>query len=322
MSRFLISDRGHKRKRTRIGMALDGLEDGQEELGGIAESEEESHAISSHVLAPENILNSSAKKRRVTFSTVTREDLKKAGVMRKRLVFDAPKVNALIMTRGLTPHAAIETVLLHARLKNIYAHVNMDYPPGSRMILDAILLTSAQICSAQQRKVAILPGLRIAQEEGVRIAHPVSGYEVWLSGNVDYAVIEYEDVEDNKDRLLAPGGSREDALAISTGRMLLVEARGQSPEQSFATYIPKAVSQAIAVLKCANLAEVRFCLSDGQSWMFFILKSHDGTLTYYESAIRRLSRDVLACSDVPLREIVQLVCEWLRPTMNDLFELE
>jgi hypothetical protein len=66
------------------------------------------------------------------------------------------------------------------------------------MILDAILLTSAQICSTQQRKVAILPGLRIAQEEGVRIAHPVSGYEVWLSGNVDYAVIEYEDVEDNK----------------------------------------------------------------------------------------------------------------------------
>jgi hypothetical protein len=63
---------------------------------------------------------------RVTFSTVTREDLKKAGVMRKRLVFDAAKVNALIMTRGLTPHAATETVLLHARLKNIYAHVNMD----------------------------------------------------------------------------------------------------------------------------------------------------------------------------------------------------
>jgi hypothetical protein len=72
-----------------------------------------------------------------------------------------------------------------------------QYPPGPRMILDAILLTSAQICSAQQRKVAILPGLRIAQEEGVRIAHPVSGYEVWLSGNVDYAVIEYED-EDNR----------------------------------------------------------------------------------------------------------------------------
>jgi hypothetical protein len=68
---FVVSDRGHKRKRTRslqdspidLGMALDCLEDGQEELGGIAEPEEESHAISSHVLALENILNSSAKKR-------------------------------------------------------------------------------------------------------------------------------------------------------------------------------------------------------------------------------------------------------------------
>ncbi|KAH9997543.1 hypothetical protein BJV77DRAFT_960078 [Russula vinacea] len=34
------------------------------------------------------------------------------------------------------------------------------------------------------------------------------------------------------------------------------------------------------------------------------------TLTYYESASYRLSRDVLEKSDLPLREIVQLVCEW------------
>jgi hypothetical protein len=58
------------------------------------------------------------------------------------------------------------------------------------------------------------------------------------------------------DRLLAPGGSREDALAISTGRILLVEARGQSPAQSFAAYIPKAVSQAIALLKCAKYVRI------------------------------------------------------------------
>ena len=35
------------------------------------------------------------------------------------------------------------------------------------------------------------------------------------------------------------------------------------------------------------------------------------TLTYYESATYRLSRDVVENSDMPLREIVQLVCKWV-----------
>ena len=41
------------------------------------------------------------------------------------------------------------------------------------------------------------------------------------------------------------------------------------------------------------------------------MKSENGTLTYYESAMRRLSRDVVESSDMPLREIVQLICEWV-----------
>ena len=41
------------------------------------------------------------------------------------------------------------------------------------------------------------------------------------------------------------------------------------------------------------------------------MKLVDGTVTYYESATRRLSRESLENSDLPLREIVQLVCEWV-----------
>lgn len=66
------------------------------------------------------------------------------------------------------------------------------------MILDAILLALTEIASTQKRGVAILPEMRIAQGDGVQISHPVSGYELWLSGSVDYAVIEYEDVRDYK----------------------------------------------------------------------------------------------------------------------------
>lgn len=66
------------------------------------------------------------------------------------------------------------------------------------MILDAILLALAEIASTQKRGVAILPEMRIAQGDGVQVSNPVSGYELWLSGNVDYVVIEYEDVRDYK----------------------------------------------------------------------------------------------------------------------------
>lgn len=66
------------------------------------------------------------------------------------------------------------------------------------MILDAMLLALAEIVSTEKSGVAILPEMRIASGDGVQISHPVSGYELWLSGNVDYAVLEYEDVRDHK----------------------------------------------------------------------------------------------------------------------------
>ena len=155
-------------------------------------------------------------------------------------------------------------------------------------------------------------------------------------------VIEYEDVRDYKgesdyhtlslstafsDRLLAPGGSREDAFDISQGRLFLVEARRQSLEQNLVCYILEAVSQAIALLRSAKYANTSsftslsqncfpavqrsVSLSDEQTWIFFILQLANETLTYYESAIRRLSGDVPENSDLPLREIVQLVSEWV-----------
>ena len=62
------------------------------------------------------------------------------------------------------------------------------------MIVDAILLSLAKIMSTQKKKIVIFPEMRIARGAGVQISHPSSGYELWLTGSVDYAVIEYEDV--------------------------------------------------------------------------------------------------------------------------------
>ena len=59
------------------------------------------------------------------------------------------------------------------------------------------------------------------------------------------------------DRLLASGGSRDDVFDILKGRLFLVEAKRQSLEQSLVSYIPEAVSQAIALLKSAKRSEER-----------------------------------------------------------------
>ena len=62
----------------------------------------------------------------MTFSTVKQEDLENAGVERKRLYFEPAKVAEL--TKDLTTNNATEAQIvdLHSRIKNIYAHVNMD----------------------------------------------------------------------------------------------------------------------------------------------------------------------------------------------------
>lgn len=68
------------------------------------------------------------------------------------------------------------------------------------MILDAVLLSLAKIASSEETKlgVAILPEMRIAVEDGVQVINPVSQYEIWFTGNVDYVVIQYVDEKDNK----------------------------------------------------------------------------------------------------------------------------
>lgn len=209
----MSQDRTHKRKRSlqdtkvdlsKMRMALHRLEALKEELDGIEETEEEMQSITEHVGALEEILRG-AKKPKVTFSTVVLDDLKKAGLTRKRLVFSAQKVTEL--ANGLPRDVENLLADLYSRIKKIYTYVNMDYEPGSRMILDAILLALAEVASGEQREVAILPEMRIAQGDGVQITHPNSGFELWLSGNVDYAVIEYDNVEDNKGRLIHHGPS-------------------------------------------------------------------------------------------------------------------
>ena len=153
-----MPERGHKRKRSlqdapidlsKMRVALNLLDALKEDLDGIQETEGELDSISKHILALEDILKGAKKpvcpmsitscailmmSQRVTFSTVKTEDLKRAGVVRKRLAFEAAKVTEL--AKALTTNAEAEILDLHSRIKKIYARVNMDVcPPYSPLHL-------------------------------------------------------------------------------------------------------------------------------------------------------------------------------------------
>lgn len=293
-----------------VQTCLDTLKD---ELGRVEETEDSEtlHVALEHVHKVEDILRN-VKKLKVSFSTITLNDLKNVGVKREPLIISDDKIAKLV--NGLTVDTEAHIADLYSRVKEIYACVNMDYEPGSRMIIDAILLTLRKITSTQRTDIAILPEMKITEDDGVRIVHPTSGHELWLNSSVDYAVVEYNLEMDNKKRLL-DSGDREDVFRIANGHLFLVEAKRQGHnKRGLSSYFPEAIAQAIALLKVANLPEVRFCLSDGQTWVFFILKSDNNTLTYYDSAPYRLSRDTMENTNMPLCEIVQLVREWLKPT--------
>jgi hypothetical protein len=69
------------------------------------------------------------------------------------------------------------------------------FEPGARMIMDAILLTVAEISTVGTAKlpVAIFPELRIATGDGVNVVNPTTGFKLWLTGQVDYGLCTYID---------------------------------------------------------------------------------------------------------------------------------
>ncbi|KAH9083809.1 hypothetical protein EDB83DRAFT_2309719 [Lactarius deliciosus] len=260
---------------SRMRMAPNCLEALEKELDEIEETEEALHITLEHVHKVEDILKD-VKKPKVSFLTISSKHLKKVGVKRKLLIFADEKITELM--NGLTMDAEAQIADLHSRIKEIYACVNM------------VLLTLQKITSTQHTDVAILPGMRVTNSDGVQISHPTSGYELWLSDNIDYVVIEYKN--DNKsatfvDCLFDPGGPRDDVFKIANGCLflLVVEVNHQScSKQRQTSCVPEAVGQAIALLEIA--------------------------------------KDIVENTNLPLRKIMQLVHEWLKPTATDLFSLE
>ncbi|KAJ7257463.1 hypothetical protein C8J57DRAFT_1074397 [Mycena rebaudengoi] len=186
-----------------------------------------------------------------------------------------------------------------------------DFEAGSRMLLDAVLLSMAKITSERNTdtSVAILPEMRLTTGDGIVVANPDTNFQAWLTGYVDYGVVQYLDQDDNK--------GMHASFHVADGRLFLVEAKRMSDKvTNLLHHMPEAVGQAIS---SASQNTVRFCLSNGHSWIFAILVKDESTgqRTYYESSPKYLDKTVIltATSDTSLnsiQQIVELVLQWVR----------
>ncbi|KDQ07628.1 hypothetical protein BOTBODRAFT_59856 [Botryobasidium botryosum FD-172 SS1] len=204
------------------------------------------------------------------------------------------------------------------------------------MVLGAIFLAVSKISAERHEDhgVAILPEMTYTPTSGLVVKNPVACHQVCLTGCADYTIIQYlRDEGDSDKRILLGGATPDDALAIATAHLLVAYAKRQSGEYNkLSRYMPEAVSQAISLGEATKQSEVRFCLSDGHSWIFAILqKDEAGNRTYYESAIKSFDGSLVRMANPThamnqIREIVELVLYWLSPSKavnhEQLYELK
>ncbi|KAJ7710164.1 hypothetical protein B0H14DRAFT_2242266, partial [Mycena olivaceomarginata] len=176
-----MSTQGHKRKHslqdspvdlTLMKQARKCLVALQEELDGVVETTSEITAIMTQVDALQAIVGTAKKP----------TDLMNVGIQRKFLQFDATQLLKLLTDKQAAPDEKIQQ--LYTRIARIYRHVSMRYEPGARMILDAVLLAVAEICTDGDAKlpVAILPEMRIASGDGILLKNSTTSFEMWFTG--------------------------------------------------------------------------------------------------------------------------------------------
>jgi hypothetical protein len=75
----------------------------------------------------------------------------------------------------------------------------MQFEAGARIVLDAVLLTIADISldATEKLREAIFLKMRVASgDDGVLVRNAKDQFEVWLIGNVDYWICTYQCEED------------------------------------------------------------------------------------------------------------------------------
>ncbi|KAJ7194324.1 hypothetical protein GGX14DRAFT_378060 [Mycena pura] len=334
------SGQGYKRKRslhdspvdlTIVQQATSSLLSLKQELGGIYETTEEITEIMARVERLGGIIKT-AKKPVRSYVVVHRRCLTS---------YNEPtaeaRLNALLKV-GNSRGSHIEQ--LCSRISRIYRHVSMRVSknPSARMILDAVLLTVAEISSDgdAKRPVAIFPGMRIATGDGICLKNPTTGFEMWVTGAVDYGLCTYEQEDLRKggvfaffafdltdpllpDRVL--NGDMDVVRLLSKSMIFLSEGKRDQDETLY-YFMPEAISQAAALCEVTGAKAVRFCLTDGRKWIFSVFsKDNAGNRVCYEGnsfPIPEFTSDVFnhEAAKECVRRVVELVYHWVRGTFS------
>jgi hypothetical protein len=142
------------------------------------------------------------------FSSVQRSELENMELLRKPLRLNDAALDARTSASPISPNRVEDLRKQIIRICRstskrvshfgcfVYIEMNTytQFEAGARVILDAVLLTIADISLDAQEKlpVAILPEMQIMPGHGVLVKNFQNQYKVWLSGNVDYGVCTYQ----------------------------------------------------------------------------------------------------------------------------------
>ncbi|KAL4242844.1 hypothetical protein ABKN59_011265 [Abortiporus biennis] len=294
----------HKRKRSlqdspvdlsQMQLARRQVERLRQELEGIEETEKEMKEIMTHIDKLERILTQS-KKQKYSFSSLGRKEMVLMGIKRGSLCFN----------KSITPIIDPEHLdRLCMEVNRIYRHVSMK--TGARMMLDQILLTIADIICRENPSyfAAILPELRLAVGDGVMIKNNQTQTEFWLTGNTDYGICTFTDAET---REIIFTGALADILPFLVGQLVLIETKKEV--ETLMDYLPEATGQAI-VMSEATQGSVRFCLSNGQQWMFCLYNKTERVV--YFSSVITLGQPL---SNQKLQNLVDLIYHLITDTAD------
>ncbi|KAF8811039.1 hypothetical protein BYT27DRAFT_7208897 [Phlegmacium glaucopus] len=273
----------------------------REELSGIKEAIEEMEQAHVDALCP------ASKKLKLTFSTVDKEALMNMGISHKALV-----INREMLQKNHTVKFTNSIKLLCAQINCIHQFVSMRFEPAARMLIDAVLLSVAELSADGDIKtpVAIFPEMRVATGDGVKIVNPDTNFEVWLTGSADYVLCTFAD-ESLRTQVLQ--AELDDVMKFGLNCTMLVEGKKHDDHLIYDN-MPEAISQAAALCEATGISAIRFILSDGWNWVFSLLtKDSQGYQTCYGGQVFHITepRPGLESSfqqDVHI--IVQLVHHW------------
>ncbi|KAG1723178.1 uncharacterized protein EDB91DRAFT_1087888 [Suillus paluster] len=230
--------------------------------------------------------------KKLPISSVTRDHLERLGVTQGSLDFYE---GAIVRLASTGPPDQLEA--LAGRLAQILNNISMDNERGARVLMDEMLRSAVHTAAQPFLATVIVPDMKLAIDtgEGITIHHPETGYQLSITGHIDYTLV---------------GCLPENRAA-----------------DNLAHYLPEAVAQALTLITYSGTDKVYFCLTTGLTWIFVILvKNGTGNFVYYHSQPRVIDWRLLSSRSYgpntlrSLDQVMKLIQEWLTPS-NGSFDL-